>query len=73
MGLKSFAQTTLARGQKRSAEDIELAKQTLVRLLGDDISLIKDITYNQRLGKFHSIEAPETVIKKLRDAGLLKD
>lgn len=71
--LKKFAEMTTEQMRAASAEDEARAKQTLRDILGEDVLLIKDVTYDQSLGKFYAIDAPQSVIDRLRDAGVLKD
>lgn len=71
--LRKFAETTKAKIEKMCADDIERAKQVLHQVLGEDVTEFQNFTYYQNLGKFQSVGASESAIKKVRDAGLLKD
>lgn len=51
-------------------------KQTdefLVDFLGDDFKLISSYEFDVNPNRFHNIKAPDHVIKKLRDAGYVRD
>jgi hypothetical protein len=48
------------------------AEKVLRDLLGDDATLVKSISLDADCGKFYDVVAPESVISKLRTAGLLK-
>ena len=71
--IKQFVDGAKAKldGQVKVIE--ENAKKRLHEILGDDVSLIKSIRLDADVGKFHSIDAPPSVIDRLRTAGLLKD
>lgn len=49
------------------------ARAKLAELLGDDISLIKSICLDADVGKFHSVDAPVSIVDRIHAAGLLKD
>lgn len=49
------------------------AEKRLHELLGDDVSLISSIRLDADVGKFYAVDAPQSVIDRLRAAGLMKD
>ena len=70
---KKFSNLTQEKLQQMSAAVEASAAQKLREILGEDVALIKGGVYEKSLGKFHSIVAPQSVIDRLRDAGVLED
>ena len=71
--IKKFANEAKAKLGEQVKEVEVNAKKRLDELLGDDVSLIKSIRLDADVGKFHAIDAPQSVIDRLRAAGFLKD
>lgn len=71
--IKKFADDAKAKLDEQVKEVEANAKKRLHELLGDDVSLIKSIRLDADVGKFHAVDAPQSVIDRLRAAGLLKD
>jgi hypothetical protein len=70
--IKKFSNKTKENMQEKVKEVEINAEKILHDLLGEDISLIENISFDTDVGKFHNVVAPESVIDKLREAGLLK-
>lgn len=71
--IEKFVKTTQDKLGHMSAAVETNAVRKLREILGEDVTLIKEGAYDKSLGKFHSIDAPQSVIDRLRDAGVLKD
>ena len=53
-------------------KDVEKAAGEILNdILGDEVSLIESISFSKAEGKFHSVEAPDEILDKLREADLL--
>lgn len=59
--------------RRASEEDQERAKTRLIEVMGDELNSITAITYDQSIGKFKNVEAPEHAKAKLREVGLLDE
>ena len=70
--IKTFTNATKAKLDEALAQVEKNAKARLVEILGDDVSLIKSIRLDADVGKFYEVDAPDSVVEKLRQAGLLK-
>lgn len=68
-----FAKRAKERIQEMSAADSACAEQMLHKILGQDALQIKSISYDQCTGKLHSIDAPHSIVDRLRAAALLRD
>ncbi len=71
--IKRFADDTKAKLGDVVKQVEANAQKRLREVLGDDVSLIKSIRLDADVGKFHAIDAPQSVIDRLRAADLLKD
>lgn len=70
--IKAFTDKTKKEMDEKVLEVEENAKKALHDLLGEEISQIQSISLDADIGKFHSVDAPESVLAKLREADLLK-
>ena len=71
--IKRFADDTKAKLGDVVKQVEANAQKRLHEVLGDDVSLIKSIRLDADVGKFHAIDAPQSVIDRLRAADLLTD
>jgi hypothetical protein len=70
--VKAFADKAKAALDAKQKE-VELnGKKVLQDLLGDEVSKIQSIRLDTDCGKFYDVVAPESIIAKLRAAGLMK-
>lgn len=70
--VNEFADKVKEEMDEKVREVEENAKKALRDLLGEEVSQIQSISLDADIGKFHSVVAPESVLAKLREAGLLK-
>lgn len=71
--IKKFAEDSKAKMDDAVEQVRANAEGRLREILGDDVSLIKSIRLDADVGKFHAVDAPQSVIDQIRAAGLLRD
>lgn len=70
--IKKFTEKA-KKGFEEAKEQLAInAKNRLQEVLGDEADKIKSIKLDADVGKFYDVDAPESVLKKLRNEGLLK-
>jgi len=72
--VKQFADKAKAQMREAQAQDEARALAALKSTLGEDINLITEVPkYDLERGKFYDVQAPDSVLAKLRVAGLLRE
>lgn len=71
--IKKFTSATLTKIEKIDEAQKEKIAAFLKEKLGDDAKLITSIKFDNDKLKFYDVEAPESVIAKLREAGYLRE
>lgn len=71
--IKNFAESAKEKIDAQVQDLEQRAKAKLHELLGDDVALVKSISLDADVGKFHLVDAPQSVVDRIRAAGLLKD
>ena len=64
-----FASKVTSQIEVAQVEQKERITQFLQELLGDESSTITRIKFDNETLKFYDIEAPESVVRKIREAG----
>jgi len=59
---------------EKKRKEVEInARNRLQELLLDEVREIKSITLDADIGKFYDVDAPASILEKLRKADLLRD
>lgn len=71
--IKKFSDNAKNEIEKKKKEVEINARNRLQELLLDEVREIKSITLDADIGKFYDVDAPASVLEKLRKADLLRD
>lgn len=71
--IKKFSDNAKNEIEKKKKEVEINARNRLQELLLDEAREIKSITLDADIGKFYDVDAPASVLEKLRKADLLRD
>lgn len=72
--VKQFADRAKAKMHEAQAEGEARALEALKSTLGEDVNLLTAAPkYDLTRGKFYDVQAPDSVLAKLRAAGLLQE
>ena len=70
--IKKFSDNAKNEIEKKKKEVENNARNRLQELLLEDVREIKSIKFDSDIGKFYDVDAPASVLEKLRKADLLK-
>ena len=70
--IKKFSDNAKNEIEKKKKEVENNARNRLQELLLEDVREIKSIKFDADIGKFYDVDAPASVLEKLRKADLLK-
>ena len=70
--IKKFSDNAKNEIEKKKKEVENNARNRLQELLLEEVREIKSITLDADIGKFYDVDAPASVLEKLRKADLLK-
>lgn len=71
--IKKFSDNAKNEIEKKKKEAETNARNRLQELLLEEVREIKSITLDADIGKFYDVDAPASVLEKLRKADLLKN
>lgn len=71
--IKKFSDNAKNEIEKKKKEAENNARNRLQELLLEEVREIKSITLDADIGKFYDVDAPASVLEKLRKADLLKN
>lgn len=71
--IADFASSTLSDIDAARQEQQVKIKEFLVEFLGEDVSGIEHIEFDNDESKFFNLKAPEHIVEKFKSAGYLKD
>lgn len=71
--IKKFSDNAKNEIEKKRKEVEINARNRLQELLLDEVREIKSITLDADIGKFYDVDAPASILEKLRKADLLRD